>query len=101
MWELQGAAPKWSESSVKSGLHYDVHFVKGYGIRTEMMTPRAAYDAGHEATVESMLGTELEDEPVVAVYFLVLPASMAAPLPHSPRADRGSATPVKMAANRG
>jgi hypothetical protein len=46
------------------------------------MTPRQAYDAGHEASVEQWLGTEQEHEAFVAVYLLVLPAGMDAPLPH-------------------
>jgi hypothetical protein len=87
LWELTGATSRnasggkdWSESSVPSALHWDVHSVKGYGVRTELMTPRRAYDAGHEASVEHWLGTE--HEVIVPVYFLVLPAGMSKPLPH-------------------
>jgi hypothetical protein len=42
LWELVGATSRnasgggkdWSESSVRSALHWDVHSVKGYGVRT-------------------------------------------------------------------
>jgi uncharacterized small protein (DUF1192 family) len=105
MWELlsvcsrnvSGGAKDWSEASIRSAFYYDVHHVKGYGVRTELMTPRALYDmGGHEAHAEGYLGTEQEHEPIVPVYFLVLPAGMSKPLPHSP----GSAAPVKQAANK-
>jgi hypothetical protein len=40
------------ESSGNSDLHRDVNQVNGYGMRTELMTPGQAYDAGHDASVE-------------------------------------------------
>jgi hypothetical protein len=73
----------WTEASVKSALYYDVHQLKGYGVRTELMTPRQVYDAGPRGpSVEAMLGTEQEHESIVPVYFLVLLAGMSNPLPH-------------------
>jgi hypothetical protein len=71
-----------------------VHSVKDYGVRTVLMTPRQAYDAGHEASVEHWLGTEQEHEAIVPVYFLLLPEGMNKPLAHVGPA------PVKMAANK-
>lgn len=50
----------WQEITVKSGLNWDMNKVKGYGIRT---SKRGDVDC----------------------YHLVLPAGMAAPLPHTPR----------------
>lgn len=50
----------WQEITVKSGLNWDMNKVKGYGIRT---SKRGDLDC----------------------YHLVLPAGMAAPLPHTPR----------------
>ena len=101
LWELTGATSRnasggkdWSESSVRSALHWDVHSVKGYGVRTEIMTPRQAYDAGHEAHAENHLGTEHEHQPIIPVYFLVLPKGMNEPLAHVEHAQ------LKMAANR-
>jgi hypothetical protein len=103
MWELlavcsrnvSGGSKDWSENSIRSAFYFDVHHVKGYGVETVMMTPRALYDmGGHEASAEHFLGTEHEYEPCIALYRLVLPAGMKKPLAHEP------ARPVKMAANR-
>jgi hypothetical protein len=103
LWELEGVCSRnasggkknWKADSIRSAMYWDINKVKGYGVRTEMMTPRQAYDAGHEASVEHWLGTQQEHEAIVPVYFLVLPAGMAAPLAHTPAAL------VAVAANRG
>jgi hypothetical protein len=101
MWELlavcsrnvSGGTKDWSEASIRSAMYYDVHHVKGYGVRTEVMTPRALYDmGGHEASAEHLLGTEHEHEPCIALYRLVLPAGVSAPLPHTPAREH---EPVK------
>lgn len=57
---LSGGAKPWSDATIKSGFNWDMNSVKGYGIRTEF--------------------TE-EGE---AVYFLVLPEGVNAPLPATP-----------------
>ncbi len=75
MVALKAGGKDWSKGSVKSDLHWDVNQVNGYGVRTELMTPRQAYDAGHDASVGNT-------RPFVAVYFLVLPKDMTASLPH-------------------
>lgn len=48
----------WTEDSVRSGLHWDVHSVKGYGVRSEL---------GRNGQMR---------------YRLVLPKGVKAPLPH-------------------
>lgn len=50
----------WTESSVKSGIYWDINKLKGYGVRTET------------------------DEKGVHRYFLVYPEGRDAPLPHTP-----------------
>jgi hypothetical protein len=84
--ELCEVVPNWAESTVYgSGLSYDVCTVKGYGITTSRMTPRQAYDDGHEASAQPYLGTDQEHEPIISVFFLVLPDGMVEPLSHIER----------------
>lgn len=95
MWELEGVCPTWSRSSIVSGIYYDVNKLKGYGVRTELVTPRELYDTGgHEAHAEGYLGTDDEHERFIPLYRLVLPEGWERPLPHTERA------PVKAAANK-
>lgn len=57
----RGKMVDWTDASIRSALAYDVHAVKGYGVRTEVLedgTPK---------------------------YFLVLPEGYDAPVPHKPR----------------
>jgi len=56
-----GGKKSWSETSVRSGIYWDINKLKGYGIRTELSPA---------------------DDPR---YFLVYPTGMLAPLPHTPR----------------
>jgi len=59
----RGKMVDWTDASIRSALAYDVHAVKGYGVRTEVLedgTPK---------------------------YFLVLPEGYDAPVPHKPRAS--------------
>lgn len=60
LMEAMSTGKPWQEITVKSGLNWDMNKVKGYGIRT---SKRGDVDC----------------------YHLVLPAGMAAPLPHTPR----------------
>ena len=50
----------WTETSVKSGIYWDVNKIKGYGVRTETNNNGQAR------------------------YFLTYPAGMKTPLPHTP-----------------
>lgn len=49
----------WTAASVRSGLHWDVHHIKGYGVRTTF-------------------GRNKEQR-----YHLVLPAGLKSPIPHT------------------
>lgn len=67
----------WAEVTTRSALSWDVHAVKGYGVRTEFKTVEALKADGRKAS-----GAK---DALVAVYHLVLPKGMKAPLPHTPR----------------
>ncbi|QIG74992.1 hypothetical protein EVC26_073 [Rhizobium phage RHph_I72] len=101
----------WKEVTVKSGLNWDMNKVKGYGIRTTFENEYERWLAcdfesslsitfprgfeGHpddntpeqkaallKFNIEKGFNPEVRD---VAVYHLVLPEGMKAPLPHTPR----------------
>ncbi len=107
MSELLRHLTPWKAITVKSGLSWDMNAVKGYGIRT---TFEAGYDRwlacdyegqgtfhadSHpddlsEADKAKLLADNLangyDPHEVFAVYHLVLPEGMTAPVPHTPRA---------------
>lgn len=74
---LSGGSKPWAEITVRSGLNWDMNSLKGYGIRTEILTGDEAIARG-AASAEDLLH----------VYHLVLPAGMTAPLEHTPRAGK-------------
>lgn len=110
MNELIHALGNWKPITVKSGLTWDMNAVKGYGIRTQFLT---GYEAFRECHLDDCgtFGTALDRAGVtsqrpddhhdhdallalahehgydqgerVAVYHLVLPKGMDAPLPHT------------------
>ena len=107
MAELREALAPWKDITIKSGLGWDMNHQKGYGIRTTfengyqrwLATDYAGMgtfkgdthpDDNSEADKAALLAQNLADgyDPteVFAVYHLVLPAGMTAPVPHTPRA---------------
>lgn len=101
---LAFGAKAWKEVTVKSGLNWDMNKIKGYGIRTEFQNGyerwlEGDYDnmgdftseqhpdeADHEATLAANIAKGFDpSKRTVAVYFLVLPEGMTAPVPHTPK----------------
>lgn len=120
MNELIDALGNWKPITVKSGLTWDMNAVKGYGIRTEFLTGFEAFVECHlddcgtfgtaldRAGVTSQHPDDHSDHDAllalahehgydqgerIAVYHLVLPEGMDAPLPHtvSAKAKAGAA----------
>lgn len=104
MAELREALAPWKDVTIKSGLSWDMNHQKGYGIRTTfengyqrwlatdyagMGTFRADShpDDLTEAEKADLLARNLangyDPEEVFAVYHLVLPAGLKAPVPHT------------------
>lgn len=113
MAELREALAPWKDITIRSGLSWDMNAVKGYGIRTThengyqrwLATDYAGMgtfrgdthpDDNSEADKAALLAQNLADgyDPteVFAVYHLVLPEGMTAPVPHTPRAGRPQLT---------
>lgn len=111
MRELVDALGNWKPITVRSGLSWDMNAVKGYGIRTEFLNGYEAFrdchldDCGtfgtaldragvtsqhpddhddHEALTALARQHGYDEEERTAVYHLVLPEGLAAPLPHTP-----------------
>ena len=103
MAELREALAPWKDITIKSGLGWDMNHQKGYGIRTThengyqrwLATDYAGMgtfkgdthpDDNSEADKAALLAQNLADGynpgEVFAVYHLVLPAGMTAPVPH-------------------
>ena len=110
MNELIDALGNWKPITVKSGLTWDMNAVKGYGIRTEFLTGYEAFrechldDCGtfgtaidragvtsqhpddhsdHDALLALAHEHGYDQSERIAVYHLVLPKDMDAPLPHT------------------
>ena len=104
MAELREALAPWKDITIKSGLGWDMNHQKGYGIRTThengyqrwLATDYAGMgtfkgdthpDDNSEADKAALLAQNLADGynpgEVFAVYHLVLPAGMTAPVPHT------------------
>ena len=104
MAELREALAPWKDITIKSGLGWDMNHQKGYGIRTThengyqrwLATDYAGMgtfkgdthpDDNSEAEKAALLAQNLADGynpgEVFAVYHLVLPAGMTAPVPHT------------------
>lgn len=84
----------WSPSTTRSALHWDVHSVKGYGVRTEFMdqaqllkTAEEIHSNERRRAAKALKG----DDATLAVYHLVLPRGLKAPLPHTPRKTESAA----------
>ena len=100
----------WKEVTVKSGLNWDMNKIKGYGIRTEFqngyerwldcdydnMGDFSLFDQdGHpddhsEESKAALLQRNIDkgfdpSKRTVAVYHLVLPEGLTAPIPHTPK----------------
>ena len=104
MAELREALHPWQDSTIKSGLSWDMGAIKGYGIRTThengyqrwLATDYAGMgtfkgdthpDDNSESEKAALLADNLANgyDPAVvfAVYHLVLPEGMKAPVPHT------------------
>ncbi len=104
MAELREALAPWKDITIKSGLGWDMNHQKGYGIRTThengyqrwLATDYAGMgtfkgdshpDDNSEADKAALLAQNLADGynpgEVYAVYHLVLPAGLSAPVPHT------------------
>ncbi len=104
MAELREALAPWKDITIKSGLGWDMNHQKGYGIRTThengyqrwLATDYAGMgtfkgdshpDDLSEAEKAALLAQNLADGynpgEVFAVYHLVLPAGLTAPVPHT------------------
>jgi hypothetical protein len=104
MAELREALAPWKDVTIKSGLTWDMNHQKGYGIRTTfengyqrwlatdyagMGTFRAdshpddLSEAEKAALLAENLANGYDPEEVFAVYHLVLPAGLTAPIPHT------------------
>lgn len=104
MAELREALAPWKDITIKSGLGWDMNHQKGYGIRTThengyqrwLATDYAGMgtfkgdthpDDNSEAEKAALLAQNLADGynpgEVFAVYHLVLPAGLTAPVPHT------------------
>lgn len=104
MAELREALAPWKDITIKSGLGWDMNHQKGYGIRTThengyqrwLATDYAGMgtfkgdthpDDNSEADKAALLADNLANGynpgEVFAVYHLVLPAGLTAPVPHT------------------
>ena len=104
MAELREALAPWKDITIKSGLGWDMNHQKGYGIRTThengyqrwLATDYAGMgtfkgdthpDDNSEAEKAALLAQNLADGynpgEVFAVYHLVLPEGLTAPVPHT------------------
>lgn len=104
MAELREALAPWKDITIKSGLGWDMNHQKGYGIRTThengyqrwLATDYAGMgtfkgdthpDDNSEADKAALLAQNLADGynpgEVFAVYHLVLPEGLTAPVPHT------------------
>ncbi|WP_415393709.1 hypothetical protein [Paracoccus sp. SJTW-4] len=104
MAELRTALAPWQDSTIKSGLSWDMGHQKGYGIRTThengyqrwlatdyegMGTFRAdshpddVSEADKAALLADNLANGYNPAELFAVYHLVLPEGMKAPVPHT------------------
>jgi len=104
MSELREALAPWKDITIKSGLGWDMNHQKGYGIRTThengyqrwLATDYAGMgtfkgdthpDDNSEAEKAALLAQNLADGynpgEVFAVYHLVLPEGLTAPVPHT------------------
>jgi len=105
MAELREALTPWKDVTIKSGLSWDMNHQKGYGIRTTfedgyhrwLATDYAGQGTFHAdshpedvsdkaALLAQNLANGYDPEELFHVYHLVLPAGLAAPHPHTPRA---------------
>lgn len=108
MAELREALSPWQDVTIKSGLSWDMGAIKGYGIKTTfengyqrwLATDYAGMgtfkgeshpDDNSEAEKAALLALNLTNGynpgEVFAVYHLVLPAGMTAPVPHDTKPD--------------
>ena len=104
MAELREALTPWKDITIKSGLGWDMNHQKGYGIRTTFEAGYARWlacdyegcgtfradshpDDVSEADKAKLLAQNLTNGynpgEVFAVYHLVLPAGLTAPVPHT------------------
>ena len=107
MAELLRHLHPWKAITVKSGLSWDMNAIKGYGIRTTFENghqrwlacdyegmgtfgadshPDDLSEADKAALLERNLAEGYNPAELFAVYHLVLPEGMTAPVPHSQRA---------------
>ena len=107
MAELLHHLHPWKAITVKSGLSWDMNAIKGYGIRTSFENghqrwlacdyegmgtfnaeslPDDLSEADKVALLERNLAEGYNPAELFAVYHLVLPEGMTAPVPHSQRA---------------
>lgn len=108
MSELREALTPWKDITIKSGLGWDMNAIKGYGITTThengyqrwlatdfagMGTFRADShpddldQAEKDALLAQNLATDYNPAEVFAVYHLVLPAGLTAPVPHDAKPE--------------
>lgn len=108
MSELREALTPWKDVTIKSGLSWDMNAIKGYGITTThengyqrwlatdyagMGTfkadshPDDLTEADKAALLAQNLASGYNPAEVFAVYHLVLPAGMTAPVPHDAKPD--------------
>ncbi len=104
MAELREALAPWKDVTIKSGLSWDMNHQKGYGIRTTFENgyqrwlatdyagmgtfrgndhPDDVSEADKAALLADNLANGYDPEEVFAVYHLVLPAGLKAPVPHT------------------
>ena len=104
MAELREGLTPWKDATIKSGLSWDMNAVKGYGIRTThengyqrwlacdysgMGTfaadshPDDLDEAEKAALLERNLAAGYDPAQDFAVYHLLLPEGLSAPIPHS------------------
>ena len=104
MAELREKLTPWKDVTIQSGLSWDMNAIKGYGIRTThengyqrwlatdfagMGTfkadnhPDDLDQAEKDALLAQNLASGYDATQMFAVYHLVLPAGLTAPVPHS------------------
>lgn len=107
MSELREGLTPWKDITIKSGLSWDMNSIKGYGIRTKFENgyhrwlatdyagmgtfkgdthPEDNSEADKAALLAQNLANGYNPTELFAVYHLVLPEGMVAPVPHSQRA---------------
>ena len=80
----------WSVAAIKSGMYWDLHRVKGYGIRTEFHNGESLYSRGdlagaqtlgveptHDADGQIVFSDDYDENKQIPVYFLVFPDHFA------------------------